>query len=204
VTVRRTVLFMSMSLDGYAEALDRDISWHRVDEELHRYMNERLRAAAAFLSGRVTYELMAAFWPTADAAPDASPVVADFAEIWRTKPKTVFSRTLTADRLDWSTTVRHEVDPAAIRALQTADGESDGDRHGNGDGDLVVSGPVLARTFRELDLIDAYHVCVFPILLGRGRPLFRELTASQDLRLLGTRTFGNGAVVLEYAREGRG
>jgi dihydrofolate reductase len=189
---------MSMSLDGYSERLDRDISWHRVDEDLHRYLNERLRPTAAFLSGRVTHELMAAYWPTADADPDASPAVADFAEIWRTKPKTAFSCTLTADRLDWNTTVRHEVDPAATRALQTAPGDGE-----LGEGDLVVSGAVLARTFRELDLIDAYHICVHPVILGRGRPLFQELTATQDLRLLDARTFGSGVVVLQYARDRR-
>ncbi|MBF9069784.1 dihydrofolate reductase family protein [Streptacidiphilus fuscans] len=196
--MRNVVLFMSMSLDGYSEGLDRDISWHRVDEDLHHYLNQRLRPAAAFLSGRVTHELMAAFWPTADAAPDASPAVAEFAEIWRTKPKTAYSRTLTADRLDWNTTVRHEVDPAEIRALQAA--PADGDL---GDGELVVGGAVLARTFRELDLIDAYHICVHPVILGRGRPLFQELTATQDLRLLDARTFGNGVVALEYARDRR-
>ena len=74
--------------------VDGDLGWHRVDDEVHRHFNEVLAGMSAFLDGRVTYELMADFWPTADQDPDAPAPVAEFARIWRDMPKVVFSRTL--------------------------------------------------------------------------------------------------------------
>lgn len=86
--MRKIVFHMSVSLDGYMEGPGHDLSWHRVDDELHQYMNDTLREAGGFLSGRVLYELMADFWPTADQDPEASPVMVEFAGIWRDMPKT--------------------------------------------------------------------------------------------------------------------
>jgi len=72
--MRKIVLMMSVSLDGYIEGPDRDISWHRVDEELHRHMNDVVRGLGGLLSGRVTHELMAGFWPTFDSGPEVAKV----------------------------------------------------------------------------------------------------------------------------------
>jgi dihydrofolate reductase len=92
--VGAVVLHSGVSLDGFFEGADADISWHRVDTELHQYMNDVLRPAAAFLEGRVTYSMMEDYWPTADAEPDVPPQIAEFAGIWRDTPKVVYSRTL--------------------------------------------------------------------------------------------------------------
>ncbi|CAM5688921.1 hypothetical protein SAURM35S_00876 [Streptomyces aurantiogriseus] len=107
--MRKIVLMMSMSLDGYIEGPDRDISWHRVDDELHQHFNDTAREMGGFLDGRVTHELMAGFWPTADQDPEAPAPVAEFAAIWREKPKIVYSRTL--QHADWNTTIVREVVP---------------------------------------------------------------------------------------------
>src|ERR1700742_1065485 len=93
--MRTLILMMSVSLDGFFEGPNREIDWQLVDDELHRHFNDELRTAGAFLDGRVTYELMAGYWPTADEAPDATPTEREFAGIWRAMPKIVFSRTLT-------------------------------------------------------------------------------------------------------------
>ena len=77
----KIVLMMNISLDGYIEGPDHDISWHRVDEEMHQHFNDVVRQYGALLSGRRTYELMAAYWPTADADPGVTPVGAEFARI---------------------------------------------------------------------------------------------------------------------------
>jgi dihydrofolate reductase len=116
------VLTMSVSADGFIEGPDRDIGWHLVDDELHRDVNQVLAGMGAFLSGRVTYELMAGFWPTADAEPDSSPPMVEFAGIWRDTPKVVYSRTL--ERADWNTTIVREVDPDEVRRLAA---RTDGD-----------------------------------------------------------------------------
>ena len=185
--MRTIVVSSSVSLDGYFEGPGHDLSWHLVDEEVHEHFNERLAAASAFLDGRVTHQLMAEFWPTADEDPEEPQAIAEFARIWREKPKIVFSRTW--EDTTWNTTVRREVDPAEIRALQAKPG-----------GDMVVGGARLVDTFRRLDLIDEYRIYVHPVLVGAGTPLFKDAEGLTSLELLQTRTFGNGVVLLRYGR----
>jgi dihydrofolate reductase len=85
--MRKIVVHMMLSLDGYFEGPDHDLSWHLVDEELHAHFNEQLATNSAFLEGRVSYELMEAVWPTADQNPDNPPTMREFAGIWRAVPK---------------------------------------------------------------------------------------------------------------------
>jgi dihydrofolate reductase len=185
--MRKIVLMMSVSLDGYFEGPGRDISWHRVDDELHQYFNDFLKNMGAILSGRVTHQLMADFWPTADRDPEASAPVVEFAGIWRNMPKVVFSRTLA--HADWHTTVVRDVVVDDILALKAQDG-----------GDLVLGGARLAAEFLRLGLVDEVHLCVHPVVLGRGTRLFPEGDdISASLRLLESRTFSNGVVLLRHA-----
>ncbi|MGY2129975.1 dihydrofolate reductase family protein [Blastococcus sp. SYSU DS0617] len=186
--MRKIVLHLGISLDGYFEGPDADISWHRVDEELHTFFNEQLAESSAFLEGRVTYELMEEFWPTADEDSTASPAVKQFADIWRGMPKIVYSRTL--DTPGPNATVVRDVVPEEVRALQAQPG-----------GEMVVGGPVLAEAFRRHDLIDEYRIFVNPVLVGSGRRLFESEGMPADLRLVETRAFGNGVVMLRYERD---
>lgn len=185
--MRRIVFMMSVSLDGFFEGPGRELDWQLVDEELHGHFNDWLARAGVFLDGRVTYELMASFWPTADADPAASRPMREFAGIWREMPKIVFSRTL--ERADWNATVVSDVVPEDIAALKAEPG-----------GDLVLGGADLAATFMRHDLIDEYRIYVHPVLLGRGRPLFRPEDLRLSLRLAENRAFGNGVVLLRYER----
>ena len=183
--MRKIVVMMSVSVDGFMEGPNREIDWHLVDEELHQHFNDELATMGAFLDGRVTYELMAAYWPTADRDPASTAPEVEFARIWRDMPKLVFSTTL--ERADWNTTIVREVDPEAIAALKAQPG-----------GDLVVGGADLAAAFRRLDLVDEYRLYVHPVVLGRGKPLFAPEDTRTGLRLVGTRIFGNGVVLLRY------
>ncbi|MEU9301974.1 dihydrofolate reductase family protein [Streptomyces sp. NPDC048269] len=188
--MRKIVLMMGVSLDGYIEGPERQIDWHVVDEELHQYFNDEVRTMGGFLSGRVTHELMADFWPTADADPANTGPMAEFAGIWRSMPKYVYSRTLPQTEARWNTTVVRDVVPAEVAALKAAPG-----------GDLALSGAELAASFLRHDLVDAYHLCVHPVRIGRGKPLFPQVDFDPvPLRLEGTRTFGNGVVLLRYGR----
>ncbi|MFD1660957.1 dihydrofolate reductase family protein [Streptomyces caeni] len=189
--MRKIVLMMSMSLDGYSEGPDREIDWHRVDDELHRHFNDVLMEMGAFLSGRVTYELMADHWPTADADPQASAPVAEFARIWRNMPKVVFSRTL--KHAGWHTTVVRDVVVEDILALKAQDG-----------GDLALGGAGLTAEFLRHGLVDEFRVYVHPVLAGRGKRLFPEADGLTCLRLKDTRRFGNGVVLLHYERDAAG
>ncbi|MWA05671.1 dihydrofolate reductase [Actinomadura sp. LD22] len=186
--MRKIIVSITTSLDGFIEGPGREIDWHAVDEELHQHFNDRLRGMSAFISGRVTWELMAGYWPTADADPDCSPAERAFAGIWRDMPKIVYSRTLRS--AGWNTEIRREVVAEEIRALKERPG-----------GDMALGGPDLAASFRALDLIDEYCVYVDPILLGRGKPLFTDFGHRTALTLAETRTFGNGVVMLRYERD---
>ncbi|MFJ9643148.1 dihydrofolate reductase family protein [Streptomyces sp. NPDC004244] len=187
--MRKIVLMMSVSLDGYVEGPDRQLDWHVVDDELHRHFNEELGRAGAFLSGRVVHQLMADYWPTADADPASTGPEAEFAAIWRDKPKYVYSRTLRQEDLAWNTTVVRDVVPEEVAALKAAPG-----------GDLMLGGADLAASFLRQDLVDAYRIYVHPVRIGRGKPLFAPADGRTPLRLEGTRAFGNGVVRLAYAR----
>lgn len=183
----RVVLFMSVSVDGFMEGPDRDIGWHLVDDELHSHFNEELTGMGAFISGRVTHELMAGFWPTADSDPALTGPMREFARIWREKPKYVFSSTL--QEAGWNTTIVRDVDPEDIAALKK-----------QYPGGLALGGADLAAAFRRHDLVDEYRLYVHPVLIGRGKPLFRDSDTTAALRLAGTRAFGNGVVLLRYER----
>lgn len=185
--MRKIVLQMSVSVDGYIEGPDRELDWHLVDDELHSHFNEVLAAMGAFLSGRVGYELMAGFWPTADQDPASTAPMVEFARIWREKPKIVYSRTLA--EAGWNTTVVREVVPEEVMALKAQPG-----------GDLALGGADLAASFMRHDLIDVYRLYVHPVAIGRGKPLFPASDRRIGFRLAETRTFGNGVVLLRYDR----
>lgn len=185
--MRKIILMMSVSLDGFFEGPERQLDWQLVDDELHTHFNEQLSAMGAFLDGRVTYELMAGYWPSADADPLSAEPVAEFARIWRDMPKIVFSRTL--ERADWNAVVVREVVIEDIMELKAQPG-----------GDLVLGGANLAAAFMRYDLIDEYRLYVHPVVIGQGKPLFPPSETRISLRLTETRAFRNGVVLLRYQR----
>jgi dihydrofolate reductase len=185
--MRKIILMMSVSVDGFIEGPDREIDWHMVDDELHGHFNEQLSARGAFLNGRVTHELMAGFWPTADSDPSSTGPMVEFARIWRDTPKIVYSRTL--ERAGWNTTIVRDVVPEEVMELKAQPG-----------GDLSLGGADLAAAFMRHDLIDEYRLYVHPVVIGRGKPLFQPTDAKIDLRLAESRRFGNGVVLLRYER----
>jgi dihydrofolate reductase len=184
--MRKIVVHMMVSLDGYVEGPGRDLRWHLVDEELHAHVNEVLATMSAFLEGRLTYELMEAFWPAADQDPESSPTMREFAGIRRAVPKIVFSRTLR--EVGPNASLRAAVDPDEIRALTQQPG-----------GDMTLGGVDLVETFRRMDLVDEYRLYVNPVVLGRGRRLFETSDSPTHLELVENRRFGNGVALLRYA-----
>jgi dihydrofolate reductase len=185
--MRKVIFMMSVSLDGFIQGPNRELDWHLVDDELHRHFNEQLGPMGAFLNGRITHELMAEFWPTADTDAASTGPMVEYARIWRDMPKIVYSRTL--ERADWNTTVVRDVVAEEVMELKAQPG-----------GDLSLGGADLAAAFMRLDLIDEYRLYVHPVVLGRGKPLFHRSEAAINLRLAETRTFGNGVVLLRYER----
>lgn len=139
------------------------------------------------LYGRRLYENMAAFWPTADENPSAPNHEIEYARMWKSMPKIVFSKTL--DQVGWNSKLVRGNIAEEVDRLKEQPGK-----------DLSVGGAELASTFTELDLIDEYWLYVHPVLLGGGKPMFRPLHDKINLRLLETRIFGSGVVLLRYKR----
>jgi dihydrofolate reductase len=183
--VRKIIYMMSVSLDGFIEGPNRDLDWHMVDDELHTHFNEQLSAMSAFLDGRVTYELMAGFWPTADRDPCATAPVVEFARIWRDMPKIVYSTTL--ERADWNTTIVRDVVPDEVTKLKSQPG-----------GDMVLGGADLAAAFMRHHLVDEYRLYVHPIVIGQGKPMSQPSDTRIPLHLVETRPFSNGVSLLRY------
>jgi dihydrofolate reductase len=183
----KIIYSMSVSLDGFVETPDRSLDWVIVDEELHRFFNEQARETRTSLYGRRLYQLMAAYWPTADEDPSIPDFMVEFASIWRDKPKVVFSKTL--DTVEWNSRLAMGTIPEEIARLREQP-----------DNDMELGGPNLAATFMQLGLIDEYRLFVQPVVLGAGTPFFPPLDDKIDLRLVETKTFESGVVYLRYER----
>ena len=184
----RLIYLMNVSLDGYVETPDHGLEWTLVDEELHAWFNDQSRAVDALLYGRRLYEVMAAYWPTAETDPTATPVELEFARIWNAKPKVVFSTTLASVGPN-SRLVQGDVAERLVR-LRTEFG-----------GDLGVAGPTLASAFMRLGLVDEYRMVVHPTILGAGTPYFPKLDSPVRLRLTESRRFASGVMYLRYVVE---
>lgn len=185
--MNKVILFVQISLDGFFEGPKKELDWNMVDDELHDHILEVLGPMGGFLSGRGAYELMAGYWPTADADPAATPFVKEFARIWREMPKVVYSKTL--DSAGWNTTIARDVVRDEVEVLKR------GSR-----GDLVVGGGELGAAFMAQDLVDEYRIYVHPIRIGEGNRLFPPSQEKVPLRLIETRAFGNGVALLRYER----
>jgi dihydrofolate reductase len=181
----RLIYSMSVSLDGFVETSERGLDWVLVDEELHRYFNDEARAQSAFIYGRRVYELMAGYWPTADEEPTLPDWAAEWAGIWRAKPKIVFSRTL--GRVAWNSRLVQGDLAGELARLKADPG-----------GDLAIGGASLAADAIRLGLVDEFRVLVHPVILGAGTPFFPPLEAPLSLRLVETRTFASGVVLLRH------
>lgn len=181
-----TLVFgMNVSLDGYIADPDGDINWSDPDDELHQYWNDDARGVAVSLYGRRLYELMAAYWPTADQEPDVSAVTADFAKAWLAMPKVVFSSTLT--EVAWNSRLERGDVVSVARELKAST-----------DGVIEVAGATLAAPLIRAGLVDEYRMVVHPTAIGGGTPFFPASTRV-PLRLVETRTFPSGAVLLRHA-----
>jgi dihydrofolate reductase len=166
------------SLDGYIEDADGKFDWAEPDEEVHAFVNDLVRPVGTYLLGRRMYETLV-FW-------ESPPDLQDFAEIWQTAEKIVYSRTLqTASSA--RTRIEREFDPEAVRQMKAT-----------GDRDLTVAGPELAAEAIESGLVDEYHLFLVPVVVGGGKRSLPDRNVRLQLELLEERSFRNGTVYLHY------
>jgi dihydrofolate reductase len=186
--MRKVIYSMMVSLDGFIETPNREIDWHIIDEELHKHVNDRQSAIDTYLYGRRMYELMADFWPTADADPSAQDYIVEWARIWKNMPKIVFSKTL--EHVEWNARLVRDNVAEEIVKLKQQPGK-----------DMAVSGSDIAHTLIQLGLVDEFELYVNPIILGGGKPMFQPRSNAIKLRLIETRAFNSGVVLLSYRRD---
>ena len=188
--MRQVYFFMSVSLDGYFEGPDHDLSWHNVDDEFNEFAVEQLRQTDLYLFGRRVYETMEAFWPNAPNDPSLSKDDLEIARQLNHTPKIVYSKTL--DRVveteNWTNvTLLRDFDPEEVRRLKQQPGKSIG-----------AGGSDFALSLIKHGLIDEFRLMITPVCLGRGTPLFSGLDRRRSLELIGARRFKSGSTLLTY------
>ena len=181
--MRKLGVFNLVTLDGYFAGQDGDISWHNVDAEFQEYAEKNSNSGNILLFGRVTYELMAGYWPSPDALKN-DPVVA---QGMNSSPKIVFSRTL--NKADWANTrlVKDDM-PGEVWKLK---------QQSERDLTILGSGSIVAQ-LAQAGLIDEYQVLLNPVVLGKGKTMFEGIKNKINLKLTKSQTFGNGNVLLCY------
>jgi dihydrofolate reductase len=185
--MRKIIVFNLVTVDGYFAGPNGEIDWHRYDAEMGEFSKVQMPTFGALMFGETTYKLMESYWPTPEGQ-QSEPLVA---EIMNGIPKIVFSETM-ADVKDgpvWkNVTVLHSIRPEEILALKQQDGK-----------DIAIFGSgTIVQQFTNLGLIDEYRLVVNPLLLGKGKPLFNGVEKRLNLKLLSTKTFNNGNVLLCY------
>lgn len=182
--MRKLIAFESVSLDGYFTDANGDMSWaHTDDPEWNAFTNSNASGDGALLFGRVTYQMMASFWPT-PAAMEMLPVVA---KAMNRMQKIVVSRTLREATWDNTTLVKGDL-VTEVRKIKDSPGP---------DIAILGSGSIVSQ-LTEARLIDEYQLATCPIILGSGRTLFGSVKERFPVEHVNTRTFANGNVVSYY------
>ena len=179
--MRKLTAAINMTLDGFC-----DHTAVIADDELHQHYNELLRNADTMLFGRITYQLMESSWPDLVKTPTGNKSLDEFAVLIDNISKVVFSHTL--KNVEWKNTKLAKGDlKEEVLALKQLPGK-----------DILVGSPSLIVALTKLGLIDEYQLCVHPIVLGNGLALFKNMNEKTLFKLIKTKTFKSGAIVLYY------
>jgi dihydrofolate reductase len=191
--MRKVILYMHVSLDGFVQGPnDWDLSFISYNEELEKDSKDVLSTVDTVLWGRPTYLGMQEYWTTVPANPSSSQHEIDHAHWIENTSKIVFSKTL--EKVEWknSRLVKENI-AEEISKLKQQPGK-----------DMIILGsPSLAQTFMQLGLIDEYRLNVNPVVLGSGKPLFKDIKDKINLKLVKSKTLKTGVVSLVYQLENK-
>lgn len=185
--MRKVILLVHVSLDGFMAGVNGEMDWIVYNKELERYSHDLIGSLDTSLYGRVTYQMMESYWPTVPGNPTSSKEDVEYAEWLNQAEKIVFSRTL--DKVTWqnSRIVKDDIAGEIARLKQKP-----------GKNMIMIGSPGLVQTFVQQNLIDEYRINVNPIILGSGKPLFAGMDHIQPLKLLEARKMEGGVVALRY------
>lgn len=185
--MRKLVSFVHLSLDGFVASAQGGLDWVSITEELFDYVGQRIQQTDTALYGRVTYQMMEAYWPTAAAQPNASKHDLEHSHWYKNVRKVVLSKTL-ADKNDANTKIiRSQLSDEITQLKQGAGSEI-----------LVFGSPSATHALMAENLIDEYWIFLNPVLLGQGIPLFKNIQGRTSLKLITSKTFASGVVCLHY------
>ncbi|GAA0405035.1 riboflavin biosynthesis protein RibD [Acrocarpospora corrugata] len=186
--MRKIIYWVHTSVDGFFDGPDHVLDWPLMGPELSAYSQKLNESVGTLMYGRVVYQVMVSYWPTADTVSDHPHDIA-YAPLWRRTPKIVVTNTLT--EADWDTRVISGAGLAGkIAALKAEPGKDI----------LLTGGTGLAVSLTELGLIDEYQIIVHPVLLTGGTPVLAGVKDRLKLRLLETRTLDDAVVLHRYER----
>ena len=183
----KIVLFMHETLDGFAAGKNGELNWAHVDQEIFDYVEERIKKTDTALYGRVTFQMMESYWPTAAEQPGATKHDKEHAAWYKNARKVVLSTTLDQAALTNTTVIGNDY-PATIRELKN---ETQGEI-------LLFGSPSTAHALLAEDLIEECWLFVNPVLLGEGIPVFKGIKEKQSLKLLKTHVFSSGVICLHH------
>ncbi len=185
--MRKVVLLMHVSLDGYVAGSNGELDWIVAGGEILDHVQRRIDQMDAAIYGRVTFEGMESYWPTVLENPESSPLEVKHANWYLNEQKIVFSRTLASVGRQNTRVISDNIQEE-VTALKEQPG-----------GDMMIFGsPSIAREFMRLGLIDEYRINLNPMVLGEGIPLFKDVTNRFGLKLVEETPFESGVVALHY------
>jgi dihydrofolate reductase len=187
--MKKLGILMHISLDGFVAGPNGEITWIKIDEELFDYVGTIVSQADTAIYGRVTYQMMEAYWPTAADRPGATKHDIEHARWYASVSKIVLSRTI-PQTVQGNTKILGEDVVEEIKKV----------KQGYGNNILILGSPTVVHTLTEEHLIDEYWLFVNPIVLGHGISLFADLEKMMPLRLLSTKVFASGVIALQYER----
>jgi dihydrofolate reductase len=185
--MRNIISFMHVSLDGFVAGPNGEMDWITVDEEIFDYVGKRISEGDTALYGRVTYQMMENYWPTAGDKPTASKHDIEHSKWYKKAHKVVLSKTMKDENLANTTIISDNLSDSINKIKQQA-----------GNDILLFGSPTATHSLIQLNLIDGYWLFVNPIILGRGIPLFADIKDKIKLNLLTTRQFTSGVTELNY------
>ena len=188
--MRKIISFMHISLDGFVAGPNGEINWVKVDEELFDYVGKRISEGDTALYGRVTYQMMENYWPTAGDKPTATRHDIEHSKWYSKVHKVVLSKTMKDADLTNTLIISDNLSDSINEIKQS--------RNGGSKDILLFGSPTATHSLIKLNLIDGYWLFVNPIILGRGIPLFVDIKDKIKLNLLNTRQFTSGVTELNY------
>jgi len=185
--MRKVIFLMHVTLDGYVAGPNGEMDWIVYNDDMAKYSHDLHSTTDTAIYGRVTYQMMAGYWPTVLTNPDSDPTDLPHAHWLESATKIVVSKTL--QTVEWKNTVLIQDNIAeAMTKIKQQPGKNL----------WLLGSPTLAQTFMQLGLIDEYRPNIDPVVLGSGKPLFGGLSNKLNLNLIDSRTFTGGVVALRY------